>query len=202
MNDSTMLFTGDAVYSYTIPNGNIYSHLRPYEMGIAHGTSYRRDTNGVIWEQYELVDGKIEGNMYRYFEDRSYMVQTYQRGKQMGRSRSYYLSGKLKSNGGFGSSLKKSLVFIYYESGEVEKIQHYSVGRLFQTETFYKNGLIKIRLQHKGDSNKHGLATVFYESGQIKERGNYSFDKKDGLFTTWDKNGRIISEVEYCNRAQ
>lgn len=199
ISDSTTLFTGDATYSYTIPSGDTYSHIRPYEMGVAQGTSYRRDNNGVIWEQYELVDGEIEGKMYRYFEDRSYTVLTYQRGKQLDRPRSYYPSGKLKSNGGFGPSLKKSLVFIYYESGEVEKICHYSVGRLFQTETFYKNGLIKTRSQHKGDNKKHGMTTVYYKNGQMKEHGNYSFDNKDGLFTTWKENGSIISEIEYLD---
>ncbi len=199
ISDSTKLFTGDAVYSYTIPNGNTYSHLRPYEMGVAHGTSYRRDSNGAIWEQYELVHGEIDGKMYRYLEDRSFTVLTYQRGKQIGRHRSYYPSGKLKSNGGFGALLKKSMVFIYYESGEIEKIRHYSVGRLFQIESFYKNGLIKSRSKHQGDIKKHGLTAVYYENGQMKERGNYSFDKKDGIFTTWDENGSIISEIEYFN---
>ncbi len=43
-----------------------------------------------------------------------------------------------------------------------------------------------------------GEEIFYYENGQMKSYGNYrGIEGKDGLFTTWDEDGNVTSEIEY-----
>jgi len=59
-----------------------------------------------------------------------------------------------------------------------------------------RNGLMYEPNQDKPFTGKY---VTYYENGQKKQEGNYKEGKKDGLWTSWDKNGNIIKTATYSN---
>ena len=46
---------------------------------------------------------------------------------------------------------------------------------------------------------KNGLKTTYYKNGQKKSEINYKEGKKEGLWTTWDEDGNITETKTYKN---
>lgn len=54
---------------------------------------------------------------------------------------------------------------------------------------YYKNHLKQL----------HGLAIWYWDNGNMMSRENYINDKRDGICTWWDENGKIDKQVMYNN---
>lgn len=51
------------------------------------------------------------------------------------------------------------------------------------------------------DSEFHGLYTVYWENDIIQQQGIIINDNKEGVWTYWDKNGKIEKQIRYwCDR--
>jgi antitoxin component YwqK of YwqJK toxin-antitoxin module len=89
-------------------------------------------------------------------------------GKKHGFWKTYYPSGKLKSDGSYKNGIPVGVFKYYYE----------------------ENGKIKIILKHKGDG-LNAYAEVLNENGVKVSEGNYKSEKKDGEWKYFHPNGNL-----------
>ncbi|TSJ44626.1 hypothetical protein FO440_02945 [Mucilaginibacter corticis] len=52
------------------------------------------------------------------------------------------------------------------------------------------------------DGHIGGVQRLFYSSGQIEEEYTIWFNKLEGTFTEWDKNGNVTSQTYWKNGVQ
>ncbi len=192
--DSTQLFTGDVVRHY--PRAGRYSRT-PFLNGVTHGRYHYYDSSDQIVKTGVLVNGKREGEHYRYFEDRSYLVLHYQNGIDSGKQELYYSDGTLQGEGRFSQYQREGIFTRYFKTGEVQRVEKYSWGRIYQSMSYYKSGELELISEHDGGSKVHGKKTSYYKSGEIKEQGSYHWGRKNGEFTTWNKQGNLVSKELY-----
>ncbi len=96
-----------------------------------------------------------------------------------------------------------------YENGEIKEAKgYYHSGRVYREEgdepykvvTYYESGSIMSKLYRDDVGYQFGEEIFYYENGQMKSQGNYrGMAGKDGIFTTWDEDGNVTSEIKYHN---
>lgn len=62
---------------------------------------------------------------------------------------------------------------------------------------FYKSGKSKAVIEHSNTSRSFGY--FYHETGGVMSYGRYTNLKKDSIWDTWDKIGRLSSRAEYEN---
>ncbi len=124
-------------------------------------------------------------------------------GKPDGYWRSYYITGVLKSEGKRTSYLLDSIWVFYDQAGDtLEKIS-YNLGKkngyYFKYQKDPVSGLyIALKELYAGDV-REGVAIVYYPEGKIRQTIPYFKSKKDGLSKEYDRDGNVITLLEYRN---
>ena len=49
------------------------------------------------------------------------------------------------------------------------------------------------------NDKKEGLAREFYTDGKVLSEGSFAGGKRQGIFKTFDQQGRLVAEEEYKN---
>ncbi|HNX25738.1 MAG TPA: hypothetical protein PKG60_16950 [Spirochaetota bacterium] len=124
-------------------------------------------------------------------------------GKPDGYWKSYYITGVLKSEGKRTSYLLDSIWLFYNQRGDtIEKI-NYILGKKngyylkFQEDPI-KGMYLASKELYAGDL-KESVAIFYYPEGQIRQTIPYYHGKKDGLSKEYDRDGKIITLMEYKN---
>ena len=87
-----------------------------------------------------------------------------------GPNKTYYESGKLKTESIYKNGEKEGFFKTYYESGEL------------QSETNFKNG------------KEEGLFKLYYKSGEFRSETNIKNGFPDGPVKNYNENGELIEE--------
>jgi len=124
-------------------------------------------------------------------------------GKPDGYWKSYYVTGVLKSEGKRRSYLLDSIWVFYDQSGDTtEKISYLLGKRNGYYIKYQKDPVYELYVYSKelfaGDK-KEGAAFIYYPEGKIKQMIPYYEGKKDGLSREYDRDGKIITLLEYNN---
>jgi antitoxin component YwqK of YwqJK toxin-antitoxin module len=127
----------------------------------------------------------------------------FKNGKPEGYWKSYYVTGIKKSEGKYSSFQLDSIWVFFDQSGDtVEKINYLFGKRNGYCYKYRKDpseGLyIYSRELYAGDK-KEGTAFFYFADGKIQQTISYSEGKKEGLSKEFDKNGRVITQLEYNN---
>jgi antitoxin component YwqK of YwqJK toxin-antitoxin module len=124
-------------------------------------------------------------------------------GKAEGYWKSYYITGVKMSEGKRTNFMLDSLWVFYDQTGDTTKKISYLFGKRNGYSYEYKKdpGLgsyIWTKELYAGDK-KEGTAYVFYPDGKIQQTIPYNNGKKEGLSKEYDKNGNVITLMEYNN---
>jgi uncharacterized protein len=151
--------------------------------------------NGVIikdgFQQFKYPNGTIssEGNI--------------RNGKPDGYWKSYYITGVLKSEGKRTSFLLDSIWIFYDQRGDtLEKISYLLGKKNGYYLKYQKDPITGLYIASKelyaGDL-KESTAFFYYPEGKIRQTVPYYHGKKDGLSKEYDRDGKIITLLEYNN---
>jgi uncharacterized protein len=124
-------------------------------------------------------------------------------GKPDGFWKSYYVTGVKKSEGKRTSFLLDSIWLFYDQAGDtIEKI-NYLLGK--KNGYYYKykkdpaEGLYIWSKELFAGDKKEGTAYIYFPDHKIKQTFTYNNGKKEGLSKEFDKNGDLITLLEYNN---
>jgi uncharacterized protein len=124
-------------------------------------------------------------------------------GKPEGFWKSYYVTGVKKSEGKRTNFLLDSIWVFYDQAGDTIKKISYLFGKKNGWYYEYKKDAVKgVYIWSKelfaGDS-REGTAFLYFPDGKIQQTISYNKGKKEGLSKEYDKNGNLITLLEYNN---
>jgi len=124
-------------------------------------------------------------------------------GKPEGFWKSYYVTGIKKSEGRRTNFLLDSIWIFYDQTGDTTEKINYLLGKKNGWYYKYKKDpsigvYIWSRELFAGDK-KEGTAFIYFPDGKIQQTFSYNSGKKEGLSKEFDKEGNIITLLEYNN---
>ena len=124
-------------------------------------------------------------------------------GKPEGFWKSYYVTGIKKSEGKRTSFLLDSIWVFYDQAGDTTEKINYLVGKKNGYYFKYKkdpvDGLYIWSKELFAGDKREGTAYFYFPEGKVQQTISYNEGKKEGLSKEYDKNGNIISLLEYNN---
>lgn len=180
--------------------------------------------NGYWKTYYENGQLKSEGNRKDFKLDSSWKFYSeagillneirYSEGRKNGLYQIYYPQGNLKSSENFKNDRRDGECRYYGEKGNLFKLvpfvdgvengmaKEFGEDSLMITLTTYRNGYInKQEFINRRDKMglKQGVWKELYGNLQTRWDGNYTDDKKNGIFREFTPDGRIVKREEYVN---
>jgi len=124
-------------------------------------------------------------------------------GKPDGYWKSYYVTGVLKSEGKRTSFLLDSIWIFYDQAGDTTEKISYLLGKRNGYYLRYKKDPVHGLYVHTSElyagDKKEGVARIFYPDGKTRQTIPYINGRKDGLSREYDREGKIITLLEYNN---
>lgn len=124
-------------------------------------------------------------------------------GKPDGFWKSYYVTGIKKSEGKRTNYLLDSIWIFYDQAGDTTEKINYLIGK--KNGWYYKykkdpdrNLYIWSKELFAGD-RKEGTAFIYFPDGKVQQTISYNSGKKEGLSKEYDKEGNVITLLEYNN---
>jgi uncharacterized protein len=177
--------------------------------------------NGETLMSGNYVDGKEEGVWKNYWEDGELKNEaTFKNGLLDGAWGSNYLNGKPKLVGEYKDGMQSGEWTEYFENGKPAEIVSYKVvtkkskidyGPMkdFETKESVKDGKWQsfsqkdFKRTEEGEyknGEKTGVWYQYWPGGKMPSNGStYKNGKLEGLSTTWDRKGNLVSNCEYKN---
>lgn len=124
-------------------------------------------------------------------------------GKPEGFWKSYYVTGVRKSEGKRTNFLLDSIWVFYDQTGDTLEKINYVLGK--KNGYYYKykkdpaEGLYIWSKELFAGDKKEGTAYIYYPDGKIQQTIAYTNGRKEGLSKEYDKNGNVITLLEYNN---
>jgi antitoxin component YwqK of YwqJK toxin-antitoxin module len=155
------------------------------------GSALPQQNNSDGYQVFKYPNGNISGEGYM------------RNGKPDGFWKSYYVTGVIKSMGKRTNFLLDSLWVFFDQAGDtVEKIS-YLYGKKNGYYLKYKKdpsvGLYVWSKELYAGDKREGLAWIYYPDGKIKQSITYNGGKMEGISKEFDKEGSVISLLEYNN---
>ncbi len=156
-----------------------------------------------------FVYGQVENNLkdgyqiFKYPNGTKSSEGIFKNGKPDGYWKSYYVTGIKKSEGKYtGFQLDSIWVFFDQAGDTIEKI-NYLFGKRNGYSYKYKKdpaeGLYIYSRELFAGDKKEGTAYFYFPDGKIQQTLSYGDGKKEGLSKEYDKNGTVITFLEYNN---
>jgi antitoxin component YwqK of YwqJK toxin-antitoxin module len=124
-------------------------------------------------------------------------------GKPEGFWKSFYVTGIKKSEGRRTNFLLDSIWLFYDQAGDTTEKINYLYGKKNGWYYKYKKDLSRgVYIWSKelfAADKKEGTAYLFFADGKIQQTFTYNSGKKEGLSKEYDKDGNIITLLEYTN---
>jgi antitoxin component YwqK of YwqJK toxin-antitoxin module len=124
-------------------------------------------------------------------------------GKPEGFWKSYYVTGIIKSEGKRTNFLLDSVWVFFDQAGDTTEKINYLFGKKNGYYYTYKKdpaeGLYLWSKELFAGDRKEGIVLIYYPDGKIQQTTSCNGGKKEGLSKEFDKNGNIITLLEYNN---
>ena len=142
------------------------------------GTCTSHFKEGMLKEQFEVIDGKIDGILYHYHPNGfPHKIIEYHQGQFTGNRNEFYANKKPKLKVKYDADIEIKTILFYHKNGKQARLE---------------------QINHKG--TRQGDYKEWYENGQLKKRGFYLNNQtKDGEWLTFHDNGIQQMEAEYIN---
>ena len=160
------------------------------------------NTSSVLFSQQ--TDNQADG--YKIFKYPNGSVSSeglIRNGKPDGYWKSYYVTGVKKSEGRRSSFMLDSIWVFYDQTGDtIEKI-NYQFGKkngyYFKYRKDPAEGLYVWSMELFAGDKKEGTAYIYYPDKKVNQTIRYNDGKKEGLAKEFDKEGNLITLMEYSN---
>jgi len=127
----------------------------------------------------------------------------FRNGKPDGLWKSYYVTGIKKSEGKYSNYQLDSIWLFFDQAGDtIEKISYLFGKRNGYSNKYRKDpfeGLYIYSQELYVGDRKEGTTYFYYPGGKLKQTISYNNGKKEGLSKEYDKNGTVITFLEYNN---
>lgn len=142
------------------------------------GTCTSHFKEGMLKEQFEVIDGKIDGIFHLYHPNGfPNKVIEYHQGNFTGNRHEFYANKKPKLKVKYDEDIEVKTILFYHENGKPSRLEQ-----------------VNLKGERQGDYKE------WYENGQLKKRGFYLNNQtKDGEWITFHDNGIQQLEAEYTN---
>ncbi len=124
-------------------------------------------------------------------------------GKPEGIWKSYYVTGVIKSVGKRTSFLLDSIWLFFDQTGDTTEKISYLLGKkngyYFKYKRDAEAGLYIWSKELFAGDLKEGTGYIYYPNGKIQQLISYNSGKKEGISKEFDKNGNVITLLEYNN---
>jgi len=157
-------------------------------------------TLAIAQENGELKDGY---QIFKYPNGTISSEGLIKNGKPEGFWNSYYVTGIKKSEGRRTSFLLDSIWIFYDQAGDTTEKINYLVGK--KNGLYYKykkdpsKGVYVWSKELFAGDRKEGTAFLYFPDSKIQQTIAYNSGKKEGLSKEYDKEGNIITLLEYNN---
>jgi uncharacterized protein len=126
-----------------------------------------------------------------------------QNGKPEGFWKSYYVTGIKKSEGRRTNYLLDSIWVFYDQTGDTTEKINYLYGKkngwYFKYKKDPSHGLYIWSRELFLADKREGTSFLYFPDGKVQQTFSYSDGKKEGLSKEYDKDGNIITLLEYNN---
>ena len=128
---------------------------------------------------------------------------TIKNGKPEGFWKSFFVTGIKKSEGKRTNFLLDSIWLFYDQAGDTTEKINYLYGK--KNGWYYKykkeptRGVYIWSKELFAADRKEGTAFMYYPEGKIQQTFTYNGGKKEGLSKEYDKDGNVITLLEYNN---
>jgi antitoxin component YwqK of YwqJK toxin-antitoxin module len=124
-------------------------------------------------------------------------------GKPEGFWKSYYVTGIKKSEGRYTNFLLDSIWIFYDQTGDISEKINYLFGKKNGWYYKYKKdpsvGVYVWSKELFAGDKKEGTAFLFFPGGKIQQTIKYNDGKKEGLSREFDRDGNVVTLLEYNN---
>jgi antitoxin component YwqK of YwqJK toxin-antitoxin module len=156
-----------------------------------------------------FVFGQTENNLkdgyqiFKYPNGTTSSEGFFKNGKPDGFWKSYYVTGIKKSEGKYTTFQLDSIWVFFDQAGDtIEKISYLFGKRNGYSYKYKKEPIEGLYIYSKelfaGDK-KEGTAYFYFPDGKVQQTLSYNDGKKEGLSKEYDKNGTVITFLEYNN---
>jgi uncharacterized protein len=156
-----------------------------------------------------LVNGQENGTLQDGFQVFRYPNGTVssqgliKNGKPEGFWTSYYVTGVKKSEGKRTNFLLDSIWIFYDQSGDTTEKINYLYGKKNGWYFKYKKdpaaGVYRWSRELFAGDKKEGISYIYFADGKVQQTIAYRSGKKEGLSKEYDKEGNIVTLLEYSN---
>ena len=157
-------------------------------------------TLGISQENVDLKDGY---QIFRYPNGAVSSEGLMKNGRPEGFWKSYYITGIKKSEGKRTNFLLDSIWIFYDQAGDTLEKINFLFGK--KNGWYYKykkepgKGVYVWSRELFAGDRKEGTAYFYYPDGKIQQTITYNDGKKEGLSKEFDKDGNLITLLEYNN---
>jgi antitoxin component YwqK of YwqJK toxin-antitoxin module len=127
----------------------------------------------------------------------------FKNGKPEGFWKSYYVTGIKRSEGKYTNFLLDSVCIFYDQAGDTTEKINYLFGKMNGWYYKYKKdpsrGLYLWSKELYAGNKKESTAFIYFPDGKIQQTIIFNGGKKEGLSKEYDKEGNIITLLEYSN---
>ena len=192
------LDTRVGLWTYYLESGTIDA-IKNYKNDLLEGESINHYPNGKLKDKAFYHAGMKEGEYAEYYETGLKKEQSFYRNNLFeGERLEYFSTGELKSRRDYAAGLYNGRFESFFENGKAKLIATTkSNGFEGSLVRFFSNG----SRSEQGDylnGRANGLYT-FYDSATnaLSRQGNYSEDKRNGVWVSINAKGRNVSKTYY-----
>lgn len=195
--------------------GNLLS-LSHYKIGVKHGVFKSWNSNKQLLSWIEYTNGIVDGKNFTYYQDGK-PHKLYHENANFHKTNSYqnfdksyktfYINGKPEVIGFYKNGKLHGTYTVYNINGNVISYSNFNNGLKVGEQIGYNaKGMVVSKSFYKiivdssiKTSVLDGESVTFYDNGILQSKGNYNNGKKVGIWNTWHLNGKLNTEIAYCN---
>ena len=149
------------------------------------------------------ANGLKQGYWITYYKEKPEQIKEegrYKDNKKEGIWKTYFITGKPKSEITYKNNKPNGYAKIYYPNGILQEEGIWKGNKWVGQYRFYhKNGKPAYEWNYNESGKREGIQKYYYDNGQLMIEGNWSNGKEDGVIKEYDRNGHLKVEKTFNN---
>ncbi|MEM9544935.1 MAG: toxin-antitoxin system YwqK family antitoxin [Bacteroidota bacterium] len=163
---------------------------------LKHGEYKRYSQGGILLEQANYVEGKLNGERIIYnAKGEKEVSEIYENNELNGPFKEFHPNGKLKFLGTYTKNVLAGKVNVFYPSGKIkEEVQFADNVEDGPFKEFHENGNLKWEGTYRNGDNEFGLLKEYNEKGELIRK--MMCDERAICTTTWTHDGSHLKNTD------